>query len=87
MHLPIDDQRLKQRLLNKKRDRGENTVNFDYVLRSRVDEKKGSKQLATWQGPYKWSERTPIPFGLDVNEEFLEHVAAQGVILAISTLK
>ncbi|OWZ16601.1 hypothetical protein PHMEG_0009585 [Phytophthora megakarya] len=31
-------------------------VNFDvgdYVLRSRVDEKKGNKPLVTWQGPYK----------------------------------
>ncbi|GMF48756.1 unnamed protein product [Phytophthora fragariaefolia] len=56
IHQPIRDQRLKQRLLNKKRERGENTVNFDvgdYVLRSRVDEKQGNKLLVTWQGPYK----------------------------------
>ncbi|KAJ8578234.1 hypothetical protein ON010_g972 [Phytophthora cinnamomi] len=55
LHQPIPDQRLKQRLLNKKRERGENVVNFDvgdYVLRSRVDEKRGNKLLVTWHGPY-----------------------------------
>ncbi|KAJ8571265.1 hypothetical protein ON010_g5571 [Phytophthora cinnamomi] len=55
LHQPIADQRLKQRLLNKKRERGENVVNFDvgdYVLRSRVDEKRDNKLLVSWQGPY-----------------------------------
>ncbi|OWZ09958.1 hypothetical protein PHMEG_00017261 [Phytophthora megakarya] len=112
MHQPVADQRLKQRLLNKKKERGENTVNFDvgdYVLRSRVDEKKGNKLLVTWQGPYKVIRADPHSFrvshlvsgneldvhpsrlkfymdsSLDVTEEIL--VAAQGIILAISTLK
>ncbi|OWZ04013.1 LOW QUALITY PROTEIN: hypothetical protein PHMEG_00024161 [Phytophthora megakarya] len=56
MHNVVDDQRLKQRLLNKKRERGENVVNFtegDYVLRSRVDEKKTHKLLVTWVGPFR----------------------------------
>ncbi|GMF57856.1 unnamed protein product [Phytophthora fragariaefolia] len=51
IHQPTRDQHLKLRLLNKKRERGENTVNFDvgdYVLRSRVDEKQGNKLLVTW---------------------------------------
>ncbi|POM78442.1 Hypothetical protein PHPALM_4024 [Phytophthora palmivora] len=46
----------KQRLLNKKRERGENVVNFsehDFVLRSIVDEKSGNKLLVTWVGPYR----------------------------------
>ncbi|ETL83427.1 hypothetical protein L917_16625 [Phytophthora nicotianae] len=56
MHKVVEDQRLKQRLLNKKRARGENLVNFtegDYVLRSIVDEKSGNKLLVTWVGPYR----------------------------------
>ncbi|KAE8960795.1 hypothetical protein PF011_g29976 [Phytophthora fragariae] len=51
-----EDKRLKQRLLNKKRERGENVINFtegDYVLRSRVDEKSGNKLLVTWVGSYR----------------------------------
>ncbi|GMF58769.1 unnamed protein product [Phytophthora fragariaefolia] len=50
MHKVVQDQRLKQKLLNKKRERGENVVNFsegDFVLRSRVDEKSGNKLLVT----------------------------------------
>lgn len=41
MHKVVEDARLKQTLLNQKKARGENIVNFsigDYVLRSRVDE-------------------------------------------------
>ncbi|KAE9171302.1 hypothetical protein PF004_g27615 [Phytophthora fragariae] len=56
MHRAVKDKRLKQRLLNKKRERGENVINFtegDYVLRSRVDEKSGNKLLVTWVGPYR----------------------------------
>eukprot|EP00644_Phytophthora_capsici_P014121 jgi/Phyca11/99277/e_gw1.3.484.1 len=48
--------RVKQRILNKKRERGENLVNFyvgDYVLRSRTDEKRGNKLQVTWVGPYR----------------------------------
>ncbi|GMF58461.1 unnamed protein product [Phytophthora fragariaefolia] len=56
MHYKVEDRRLQQRLLNKKRERGENLVNFavgDYVLRSRVDEKHGNKLQVTWVGPYR----------------------------------
>lgn len=56
MHKVVEDQRMKQRMLNKKRERGENIVNFtegDYVLRSRVDEKRSNKLLVTWVGPYR----------------------------------
>ncbi|POM66957.1 Hypothetical protein PHPALM_17108 [Phytophthora palmivora] len=48
IHCAVDDQSLKQRLLNKKRARDDNLVNFsvgDYVLRSRVDKKHGNKLL------------------------------------------
>eukprot|EP00644_Phytophthora_capsici_P005410 jgi/Phyca11/97370/e_gw1.1.1668.1 len=44
----LPNQRMKQRMLNKKRERGENIVNFtegDYVLRSRVDEKRSTSCL------------------------------------------
>ncbi|OWZ20109.1 LOW QUALITY PROTEIN: hypothetical protein PHMEG_0005518 [Phytophthora megakarya] len=57
MHKVVEDQRLKQRMLNKKRERGENLVNFtegDYVLRSRVDEKRSNKLLVPWVGPYRF---------------------------------
>ncbi|KAE9284819.1 hypothetical protein PF008_g27067 [Phytophthora fragariae] len=61
MHRAVQDKRLKQRLLNKLRERGENVINFtegDYdVLRSRVDEKSGEKSgnklIVTWVGPYR----------------------------------
>ncbi|GMF20844.1 unnamed protein product [Phytophthora fragariaefolia] len=52
----VEEQRLKQRLLNKKRERGENPVNFtvgDFVVRSRVDERQGNKLQLTWVGPYR----------------------------------
>ncbi|ETK88369.1 hypothetical protein L915_07367 [Phytophthora nicotianae] len=55
MHCAADNQRQKQRLLNKKRERGDTLVNFavgDYVLRSRVDEKHGNKLQVMWIGPY-----------------------------------
>ncbi|OWY95256.1 hypothetical protein PHMEG_00034786 [Phytophthora megakarya] len=55
MHKAVKDARLKQTLLNKKRERDDNMVNFkvgDYVLRSRVDEKRQTKLLVTWVGPY-----------------------------------
>ncbi|POM76542.1 Hypothetical protein PHPALM_6209 [Phytophthora palmivora] len=55
MHCDVEDRRLKQRLLNKKRERGENLVNFtvgDFVLRSRVDEKHGNKLQVAWTCPY-----------------------------------
>ncbi|POM65947.1 LOW QUALITY PROTEIN: Hypothetical protein PHPALM_18268 [Phytophthora palmivora] len=56
MHCDVEDRRQKQRLLNKKRERGENLVNFtvgDFVLRSRVDEKHGNKLQVTWTGPFR----------------------------------
>ncbi|KAG4049791.1 hypothetical protein JG687_00015944 [Phytophthora cactorum] len=55
-HGAVEDQRTKQRLLNQKRQRGDNLINFhvgDYVLRSRVDEKHGNKLQVTWVGPYR----------------------------------
>ncbi|KAG3194919.1 hypothetical protein PC128_g8912 [Phytophthora cactorum] len=55
MHRAVEDVRLKQTLLNRKRERGDNMVNFnvgDYVLRSRVDEKVQIKLFVTWVGPY-----------------------------------
>ncbi|KAE8897356.1 hypothetical protein PF003_g18627 [Phytophthora fragariae] len=55
IHRAVTDAHLKQTLLNKKRERGDNMVNFDvgdYVLRSRVDEKRQNKLLVTWVGPY-----------------------------------
>eukprot|EP00644_Phytophthora_capsici_P009199 jgi/Phyca11/102126/e_gw1.6.950.1 len=56
MHKVVEDQRLKQRLLDKKRARDENLVNFtegDYVLRFRVDKQSDNKLLVTWVGPYR----------------------------------
>lgn len=59
MHRAVADARLKQTLLNKKKARGDNVVNFnvgDYVLRSRVDEKGQNKLLVTWNGPFAVTE-------------------------------
>ncbi|KAG3117840.1 hypothetical protein PI124_g4277 [Phytophthora idaei] len=56
MHRAVDDKRLQQRLLNRKKERSENLINFsvgDYVLRSRVDERHGNKLQVTWIGPYR----------------------------------
>ncbi|GMG16970.1 unnamed protein product [Phytophthora fragariaefolia] len=110
-HKAVTDARLKQTLFNKKRERGENMVNFnvgDYVLRSRVDEKRQSKLLVTWVGPYAvtaahahnvFTVKQLVPGeeldvhtsrlkffadkDLEVTEELLEHVAAQGTILRV----
>uniref|UniRef100_H3H597 Integrase catalytic domain-containing protein n=1 Tax=Phytophthora ramorum TaxID=164328 RepID=H3H597_PHYRM len=114
MHCKVEDQRLKQRLLNKKRERGENLVNFavgDFVLRSRVDEKNGNKLQVTWIGPYRVIRADSHSFrvqhlvtedeldvhasrlkfyadsSLNVTDELLEHVASQGIILAVNELK
>ncbi|POM60306.1 hypothetical protein PHPALM_30853 [Phytophthora palmivora] len=114
MHKAVDDQKLKQRLLNKKRERGENLVNFtegDFVLRSRVDEKHKNKLQVTWIGPYRVVRADAHSFrvqhlitgeehdvhasrlkfyadsNLNVTEELLEHVAAQGILLAVDKLK
>ncbi|KAG2974547.1 hypothetical protein PC121_g21002 [Phytophthora cactorum] len=46
MHRAVDDKRIKERLLNKKKEPCENLTNLtvgDYVLRSRVDERLGNK--------------------------------------------
>ncbi|KAE9028490.1 hypothetical protein PR003_g12363 [Phytophthora rubi] len=56
MRRAVEDQRLKQRLLNRKKERGENLVNFtvgNFVLRSWVDEKHDNKLQVTWVGPYR----------------------------------
>uniref|UniRef100_H3H850 Chromo domain-containing protein n=1 Tax=Phytophthora ramorum TaxID=164328 RepID=H3H850_PHYRM len=113
MHCAVEDQRLKQRLLNKKRERGENLVNFtvgDFVLRSRVDEKQGNKLQVTWVGPYRVVRADTHSFrvqhlvtgdeldvhasrlkmyadeDLEVTDELLEHVSAQGIVLAVDKL-
>lgn len=114
MHGPVQDRKEKQRLLNKKRERGENLVNFsvgDFVLRSRVDEKHGNKLQVTWIGPYRVVRADAHSFrvqnllteeeldvhasrlkldaddSLEVTEELVEHVAAQGIVLAVDGLK
>ncbi|KAE8963590.1 hypothetical protein PR003_g29766 [Phytophthora rubi] len=114
MHCDVENRRLKQRPLNKKRERGENLVNFaegDYVLRSRVDEKHGNKLQVTWVGPYRVVRADSHSFrvehlvtgeqldvhasrlkmyadeSLNITDELLEHVAAQGIILAVNELK
>jgi hypothetical protein len=114
MHCDVEDQRLKQRLLNKKRERGENLVNFtvgDFVLRSRVDEKHGNKLQVTWVGPYRVVRADAHSFrvqhlvtgdeldvhasrlkmyaddSLEVTDELLEHISAQGIVLAVDKLK
>ncbi|KAE9020694.1 hypothetical protein PF010_g6585 [Phytophthora fragariae] len=114
MHRAVADARLKQTLLNKKRERGDNMVNFsegDYVLRSRVDEKGQNKLLVTWVGPcvvtaaqaYNAFKVKHLVTGeeldvhasrlkffvdkdLEVTEELLEHMAAQGIILRVREL-
>ncbi|OWY97113.1 hypothetical protein PHMEG_00032440 [Phytophthora megakarya] len=114
MHQPIKDHRLKQRLLSKKRERGDDLVNFDvgdYVLRSRVDENKDNKLLVTWQGPCEVVRADTHSFRirhlvtgeeldvhasrlkfyadskLDITEEILEHVASQGINMAVDGFK
>ncbi|KAE9002974.1 hypothetical protein PR003_g16189 [Phytophthora rubi] len=114
MHKDVEDQREKQRRLNKKRQRGENLVNFavgDFVLRSRVDEKRGNKLQVTWIGPYRVVRADSHSFrvqhlvtgdeqdvhasrlkmyaddSLEVTEELLDHVASQGILLAVDSLK
>ncbi|KAE9070151.1 hypothetical protein PF010_g26396 [Phytophthora fragariae] len=114
MHCDVENRRLKQRLLNKKRERGGNLVNFaegDYVLRSHVDEKHGNKLQVTWVGPYRVVRADSHSFrvehlvtgeqldvhasrlkmyadeSLNITDELLEHVAAQGIILAVNELK
>jgi len=65
MHKEVADARLKQTMLNKKKERGDALVNFsvgDYILRSRVDEKHMNKLLVTWVGPYVVTEAYPRSF-------------------------
>ncbi|OWZ01938.1 hypothetical protein PHMEG_00026597 [Phytophthora megakarya] len=89
MHREVSCAREKQTLLNKKKQRGENVVNFsvgDYVLRSRVDEKRVNKLLVTWVGPYMVAEAHPDS-DLELSEELIEHVAAQGMIMEVKEIK
>ncbi|ETP51549.1 hypothetical protein F442_03336, partial [Phytophthora nicotianae P10297] len=65
MHRDVSNAREKQTLLNKKKERGENLVNFsvgDFVLRSRVDKKHVNKLLVTWVGPYVVTAAHPRHF-------------------------
>ncbi|KAG2759317.1 hypothetical protein PC129_g9643 [Phytophthora cactorum] len=114
MHGAVEDQRTMQRLLNQKRQQGDNVVTFhvgDYVLRSRVDEKHGNKLQVTWVGPYRVVRADTHSFrvqnlvtgdkvdvhasrlkmyadnSLNVTDKLLEHVAAQGIVLAVDQLK
>ena len=83
----------------------------DYVLRSRVDEKRQNKLLVTWVGPYQVTRADSHSFRVqhlitkeeqdvhasrlkfyadkdfEVTEEILEHIAAQGIILAVEEIK
>lgn len=61
MHGPVKDSKLKQELLNHRRSRGEQAVNFDvgdFVLRSRVDEMHDNKLI----GPYMVTRADPHSF-------------------------
>ncbi|GMF49576.1 unnamed protein product [Phytophthora fragariaefolia] len=114
MHNDVEDRRLKQRLLNKKHQRGESLVNFtvgDYVLRSRVDEKHGNKLQVTRIGPHRVVRADTHSFrvqhlitgheldvrdsrlkmyadnSLEVTDVLLEHVASQGIVLAVNEFK
>ncbi|KAG3248581.1 hypothetical protein PI124_g6741 [Phytophthora idaei] len=94
MHCAVEDKRLEQRLLSKKRECGENLVNFtvgDYVLRSRVDEKQSNKIQVTWVGPYRVVRADTHSFRvqhlLTVTDELPEHISAQGIVLAVDKLK
>ncbi|GMF38608.1 unnamed protein product [Phytophthora fragariaefolia] len=114
MHCTVKDQRLKQRLLNKRRERGENLVNFtvgDFVLRSRVDVKHANKLQVVWVGPYRVVRADAHSFrvqhlvtgdeldvhasrlktyaddSLEVTDELLEHISAQGILLSLEALK
>ncbi|OWZ00171.1 hypothetical protein PHMEG_00028706, partial [Phytophthora megakarya] len=112
--LYLPDRQLKEiTLLNKRKSRGAQVVNFsvgDYVLRSRVDERRHSKLLVTWVGPYVITRADSHSFrvrhlitgaeqdvhasrlkfyadsDLEVTEELLEHVAAQGIVLKVKQL-
>ncbi|GMF18784.1 unnamed protein product [Phytophthora fragariaefolia] len=111
-HCAVEDKRLKQRFLGKKKERGENLVNFavgDYVLRSRVDEKHSNELQVTWVGPvvradshsfrvqhlitgeeldvYASRLKMYADDSLDVSDELLEHIASQGIVLAVNELK
>ncbi|OWY95003.1 hypothetical protein PHMEG_00035112 [Phytophthora megakarya] len=55
MHRAVTDKREKITLLKQRKSRNAEEINFsvgDYVLRSRVDERRHNKLLVTWIGPY-----------------------------------
>ncbi|KAE9196662.1 hypothetical protein PF002_g22989 [Phytophthora fragariae] len=110
MHRAVTDKREKITLPNKRKSRGAQEINFsvgDYVLRSRVDERRHNKLLVTWIGPYVVIRADSHSFrvrhlvtgseqdvhasrlkfyadsDLEVTDELLEHVAAQGIILKV----
>ena len=114
MHRPVADQREAQRARNKKPAVERKAPNFavgDYLLRSRVDEKRKNKLLVTWTGPYVVTQADSHSFrvkhlvtgdetdvhasrlkfyadsDLEVSDELLEHVSAQGIVLAVQQLK
>ncbi|ETO99797.1 hypothetical protein F441_22779, partial [Phytophthora nicotianae CJ01A1] len=91
MHKEVAERRDQQTRRNKKGKKGAKIVNFsvgDFVLRSRVDQKYQDKLLVTWIGPYQivradyYADKS-----YQVTEEVREHVASQGIVLAVDELK
>ncbi|POM62094.1 hypothetical protein PHPALM_28788 [Phytophthora palmivora] len=107
MHKAVDDQRLKQRLLNKNRERGENLVNFaegECILVLTKSTKTSFKPYRVVRadahsfrvqhlitGEKHDVHASRLKFYADsspnVTEELLEHVVAQGILLAVDKLK
>ncbi|OWZ18981.1 hypothetical protein PHMEG_0006833 [Phytophthora megakarya] len=77
-------------LLNKKRERGENVVNFtvgDYVLRSRVRQQIVHLVTSDEQDVHASILKFYSADSLDVTDELLDHVSSQGIVLAVDKLK
>ncbi|OWY95267.1 hypothetical protein PHMEG_00034773 [Phytophthora megakarya] len=82
-------------LLNKRKSRGGQEVNFsegDYVLRSCVDERRQNKLMVTHlvTGNEQDVHASRLIFyadgDLEMTDELLEHVSAQGIILKVEKL-
>jgi hypothetical protein len=115
MHGEIQNQRLKQELLNQKYKRGQELINFevgDFVLRSRIDDRcQRNKLLVRWVGPYRVLQADAYSYviqdmitkkemdvhpsrlqmycekWLDQDEDILDHIALQGMTLAVKGIK
>ncbi|GMF20671.1 unnamed protein product [Phytophthora fragariaefolia] len=91
LHRDAEDRRLKQRQLNRKRERGENLVNVtvgDFVQRFQVDESNGNKLLVTWIGPHPVVRADACSFRVQhpVNGEELDVHASRLKVYADSSL-